>query len=495
MDQLEKIHSQCEALIRAGEPSRAAGLLTKINTSRIPRPWRWKIANLCRRVGLVNVGLRILAPVVRPQKLHDAPMPEEIAEYAVLLQRVGAWNESLDLLGTVDTARVPSAHLYSSWVHFRSWDGKSALANLEAYLRHPLPDYQKLVGRVNLSAALIVDRQRDRARELVDDCLSIARAQGNRRIEGNCLELKSQLEYFQGDFLSARRTLQQADELFSSAEIYDQFFVKKWQAIVEAQESGSEAPLRRLRAEASQRGDYESMREADFYLLKLSFNEELFCHLYFGTPSEGYRRKMVEEYCHRPERTTYKVGHGKSELNLQTGELDGRLVLNPGKQAHRLLGVLLRDLYRPVGTGEIFAGLFPDEYFNIISSPNRVHQAIVRARKGFASSGLSFRIVERNSAFCLELDGSIAVLVPLEGHTPQTNEAVMDRLRARISSERGFSAKEAREALDIPASTFKTFATWALENGYLERRGSNRSTVYRWIERRRFERQSPKLSA
>ena len=46
----------------------------------------------------------------------------------------------------------------------------------------------------------------------------------------------------------------------------------KWRAVLEASQTGSTGPLLRFREEASARGDSESLREADFHILKIAFD-------------------------------------------------------------------------------------------------------------------------------------------------------------------------------------------------------------------------------
>ena len=92
----ETLVRECDAEIRAGRPQLAVQKLSHLGTSRIPREWRTPIAKLCRRTGLYNLGLRLLARIVcGPNSQATAA---EITEYSALLLRSGAVEEALEKL-------------------------------------------------------------------------------------------------------------------------------------------------------------------------------------------------------------------------------------------------------------------------------------------------------------------------------------------------------------------------------------------------------------
>src|SRR5436190_321363 len=109
---IERLISESESYIRSGRTGAASQLLKKINASAVAREVRLPLANLCRRAGLISLGIKLLSAVVRPkQELEIAATNSELAEYGVLLHRFGALSESLAVLNSVDTNQAPEALL------------------------------------------------------------------------------------------------------------------------------------------------------------------------------------------------------------------------------------------------------------------------------------------------------------------------------------------------------------------------------------------------
>src|SRR4051812_45789308 len=113
MNDFRVLIQSCEEAIRSGKLSQAIAYLTAINTAAVPREFRLPIARLCRRTLLVALGLRLLTPIIYPtqKKFNVIPTPEELAEYAVLLQRQGSNREALAILSQISFRQVPDVLL------------------------------------------------------------------------------------------------------------------------------------------------------------------------------------------------------------------------------------------------------------------------------------------------------------------------------------------------------------------------------------------------
>src|SRR3954471_14229944 len=98
MRDFSKLVNECEALIRSGQDHKVSRELAKLNTAKVARKWRLPIANIARRTSQITIGLRLLTPVVRSENNENKPTPEELCEYAILLQRAGSVNEALSIL-------------------------------------------------------------------------------------------------------------------------------------------------------------------------------------------------------------------------------------------------------------------------------------------------------------------------------------------------------------------------------------------------------------
>jgi hypothetical protein len=195
MKPFELIVSHCDQEIRAGRTAQAAKELQQLNTAKVPREWRLPLANLCRRAGLLNTGMRLLTPVVHPErtKTGDTASNAELAEYGVLLHRIGATREALHTLEKVNTIEVPDALLYRSFCHFSEWEYEGATKALEAYTTQTSSGYMNFVARVNLASAYVGGERFEQALDLLARNIEEARANSYSRLQGNCHELRAQV--------------------------------------------------------------------------------------------------------------------------------------------------------------------------------------------------------------------------------------------------------------------------------------------------------------
>ena len=444
-----------------------------INTAQVPRSLRLPLANLCRRAGLVSVGLRLLSPLVYPEK-SGVEMPAtsaEVAEYAVLLERCGSTKEALQLLSRVNTIEVPEARLYRAFSLFTQWEYQAAIPELEQFLKSDASPYSIFVGRVNLAAALVVtELDKKRALDLLSENIEIAEKNNYVRLHGNCLELLAQVHIQDGDWTKAQQSLDTAESFFGSARVHDQLFVRKWQAVIDAFRTKSASPLLTFREEALLRGEPEGARDADLFSLMVEFDERRFNHLYFGTPFPAYRERIRQKLGRVPTVSEFSYGDA-SAPGIDLGqEL-------PAKGLHRLFEALLKDFYCAPRVGGLFVELFPEETFNIFTSPKRVHQAVLRARRYLEGLGAPVEISCEDGSFALKMTGPFSFRVPLEAQLVDPNQAHLRVLREAFAG-REFTAKDAREKLALSPSTFKRFATWAIEEGELTRLGAGSSTWY-----------------
>lgn len=483
MKPFELIAAECDADIRAGKSAEAAKRLQQLNSSKVPREWRLPLANLSRRAGLLNLGMRLLTPIVHPDRARAGVFATsaEIAEYGVLLHRLGATREALQMLDKVDTLLVPDALLYRSFCHFSEWEFAGATRALETFLAQgKATSYMQFVASVNLASAYIGEAKFAQALELLERNIDEARINNYSRLQGNCHELRAQIRLHQGDYAQARVELSAANELLGGNLTFDQLFVKKWTAIARGLETRDVQPILEFRREALERGDWESVREADRFALKVEFDESRFMHLMFGTPFEGYRDLICKELGRSIERETYLHGDAAApRMDVATGHVNGGAQIAIGTKCHQLIEVLLRDLYRPQRLGAIFAELCPGEHFDLFSSPDRVHQLLRRTRRWIEAEALPIQIREKKGFYSLIMTGPFAFSVPLRRQSVDTMSRHFQQLHAHFKTSQIFTARQARVAIALPRSSFQLFINWAIENGHVEKFGSNRETCYR----------------
>ena len=479
----ERLVQQCDEAIKAGRTHEVGKLLAALNTAKVPRKWRRPLANICRRAGHYALGLTLLARVIHPQKTRsgEAATPEEIAEYGVLLLRSGALGEARAALHRVSPEAVPEVSLYRAFHHFTVFEFEDAVPLVERYLTAALTPYQRLVGQTNLAFALSGSGQFDRAHRVLSETIEVAAAQGHVRLRCNCHALKAEVYLNQGAFSETRREVEAGLRQFGPAKTNDQMFLLKWIAMLEGVQSRSLGPVEKYRELARDGYDWNGVREADRIALKIEFQPERFHRLLFGTPFTAYRERVLRELGQAPEIATYVHGvPGAPTMDLVTGEIDGHRALNPGRKTHQLLEILQRDLYQPHRLGGLFFELFPGSYFDLESSPDRVHQIIRRARQWLEASALPVSIAEFDGFFSLRIDGAFAFRLPLQREPVDSQKLRFDRLRREFGARGGFTAQQARELLGVSRFTLQTLVKWAFDANELERVGTSNQVAYRF---------------
>jgi tetratricopeptide (TPR) repeat protein len=472
----------CEGLLRAGKVGKAAHLVSDLNLSQMPREWRLPLAKICRRAGHTSLGLKLLTPLILSplKKLNTTPTPYEITEYAVLMQRNGSVDEALRLLGKVDANLVPDADLYRAFCLFNRWDYLGAIPRLEKYVATCPDGYSKLTGQVNLAAAFAMTRNHDPALAILAEASKMAKAGEHRRLEANILEISAQV-YLQMDQMSkASEQLDQAVVLLDSLKVHDSVFIHKWQAIHRAKRENSVAPFHDLKEHARRTRFFETVREADLYSLKIEFNQRIYENLLFGTPFTDYRVRLQKETGVHP--LTKSTLHGDPSgpvMNLDTGELNGKEIVKAGSKVHQVLSVLLRDFYKPAKVGMLFTEIFPGEYFDIFSSPDRIHQLLKRTRQWVQNVKLPLEITQQQSSYSLEFRGPLAFQLNLNRGTSDWFDIQAQRAAQILRPDVAIGGGDFREAMGMTEAEYKRYLKWALEEGKITRVGGGRSTSYK----------------
>lgn len=473
---------QCDSDIRSGHSLRVAQRLAKLNIARVERPWRLPLAKICRRAGLLSIGLELLNPLVHGRfKDGQSASAAELAEYGVLLMRYGAVSEAVALLQKLDSSVAPEALLYRSYALFINWEFESAIPLLQQYLIQPLSSYNQSVGQTNLAFALTESRRHGDALRLTEEIIKATQSEGNLSLQGTCRALRAQVFVQERDFQTAREEIKRGEALHSLSPSNDHFLLKKWGLILEGLESKRLAPFNELRRLAIQSHNWEAWREADMFSLLVHHSEELFVHLYFGSPIPGLRERMKVELGGVPKRTVYVLGAKDSpRFDLRTGQIGGETVVKPGKKEHQLLQVLLKDFYRPLRIGGLFAELFPNEHFDLISSPVRVHQILRRTRGLLKKVAAPVGIDEANEYYSLNLSGPFSFRLTLDGGRTDSMESQFERIRSSCGENRPFSVRDLRERMGISEATAHRLIKWGIANARLERTGKlKRSLLFK----------------
>ena len=379
--------------IRQGGRHAVRMRLLAYQKQRVPRPYWAQFAELARRVDAPLLALQILRSVVRPlQPLQPPASIQEQATYAAALLRVDAIPEAKEILGSLSPANNPEVLLYRSFAHFAEWDHRKAIPHLRQYIQHvQLSDYQRLVGRVNLALAFVIEMRAPEAELLLNELLRETAQAGHHLLHGNCLELTAQLHLFLRQFPDTEKNLNLANQSLARAGREFALLLEKWRAILDLLRSPGSSSLDRLeriRASAVEAKEWEIVRDCDLYRMIAFRDENLFVHLSFGTRYLGFHRRMLALCVHEFDLPNqYKFSSGSSAKNgydlFKGVEISARGRIARTHRVHQTLDCLTQDFYRPHSLGQLFSNLYPTEYFNPLSSRNRVAQSLYVLRRWF----------------------------------------------------------------------------------------------------------------
>lgn len=471
----------CDELLRKGDSRRAWGILKEIPVNKVPRKHAWAVANLCRRVNQYSKALKVLSPLIHGEAAK-APDERELAEYAVNLQKVGSVEEAIRILRGIDPEKEPSALLNLAFCHFNIWRYEPAIPMLRHFLQLTDPEsYPYFIGLVNLAAAQVECRRDDEARKTLDELLMQAQARGYAKLAGNAHELLAQIDIKLGRYGEAETRLELSRRLLAHDNTTDFLFVRKWKAVVRAFKDGDARLLDAFKAEAAKAFHWETVRECDFYLCQVDRDEDRIGRLYYGTPFAGYRKKIRDSFADWAPKREYTFGKkNKPLLDLHRGTFRGEVIVNLGKKVHELLYLLASDLYRPMRLGDIYSRLFPGENFNIDSSPNRVHQLVMRAKTLLEEHRVPISIDLENHQYRLGGLENVRILYRAAQEFGEKSDFLADSLRS-CYADTPFRAKDARERFGIPLTSMNRLIAKELAAGRLVKMGSGPRTRYRFV--------------
>lgn len=470
---------RCDDLLKQGQVVPAARLLRSALPRRIPEERVLEVARIARRTGQISLGLRLLAGRVERKAGRSARQAELRAEYAVLLTLNGCVLEAIHLLDNLDLKLHPDALLAKSWCHFELWEHERAVPLLLEYVERQRSPYYRAAGAINLAEAYLAAGNDAAALDLLSRTIPALKKEGFRRLLANALHWRAQAHGRAGQPTRARADLREALSLFGKTSVSDALLIRRQIAFQAAEEARSAGPIQEFREEARVARDWESVRECDFQALRLRFRRSLYERLYFGTPYEAYRRRMAEAFGEtRPPREFLWGDRGAPTLDLarRTGPQERKLT----RQNNALIDALLRDFYRPVTVGELFARLFPAERFDPRSSPVRVHQCIRRLRRWLAQAKLPLEVLCEGRLYYLRKTGPIAVRIPVEMRRTITLPGPVEALSARFGAE-FFTAHDARIALGCSKATACRILSGAEASRRTEKTGKGKNTRYRFV--------------
>ncbi len=486
MKRLTPTIEKTEQLIRLGEVSRATSLLRQIDSASVPTRFAVPIANLMRRCGLFPEAIKLLQRAIRKSEPGDINHTRSTAEFCTILIRLGSVEEAGQQLQALSFSQEPAVLIAKFWYHFTRFEYRESIPLLENWMKNPLDPYLRLIAETNLAEAYFGISRFSKARDLSSQSFKKCEAKGYIRLMANSLHTRARCQAELGNIKASNSDLYRALEILKSQETGDASLIRRQLAINEARMKGSLSPLRKFAAESSRAGLWESVRELDFQSLRIQFRDEIFQKLYHGTPYPAYRARIRDEFPKASIEVDYLWGpRNAPTLTLSSGALSPSKSDWEAPTPLKLLTVsaLLRDLYRPLGTREIFATLFPNEPFEARRSDDRVHQCITRLRRWFRKNHLPLKVELHRGGYRLLHEGSPSLAV---------RKTSLDHLHVRSKDSKTFASallstfgrgtlfatRDVCEKFHLPNATAVRRLKVGVATGELLRSGKGKRTRY-----------------
>ncbi len=341
-------------------------------------------ASIARQLGMSNLGIKTLNPIIRSEKILEVAKDNELIEYGSCLYRVGLVNESQKILTEINKDR-PQKILYLAFCKFAQWKYSEAITLLERYLKlSSLTKREEFIGQLNLASAYIFKEDFDSAEQLLSECESYASHKKLQNFLGNINELKSQIYFYQGQFFKAKKYLKIADSFFEDETAFGKLFVHKWLALISFRKN--KAMLKEVRKEAIKQRHWETLRSLRYYEGHLLKNKSILNEVYLGTPFKEFKLMIKNKNpflkikagsipfggksLARFDRVGYELKIKNRSIQFKGHALDAKLLL-----------ALSDDFYRPKSGYQIFEKLYPNEFFHPQFSLNKTQKIISRFKK------------------------------------------------------------------------------------------------------------------
>lgn len=474
-----------DELIRQGEFSRARQMLLGINLKEVDSKYHAFIARLSWRLGVPQIGIRALSFRVREK--YEQTTAEERAEYAACLNSIGGISEASQLL-TDEREGNGWTELVRAFILISQWDYEAAENVLFRLFSQPmfqeLPLYNQMVAKINYLASLIANEKWEKADSVFVSLKDLLRGDQYRRLYSNLKELH--LQYLLGT--KQYESVSEALGVVDAQRIQgpERFYLLKWMTYLDVlQGRAGPEKLLDLSLEAFKNNHWEVARDLEARVAVFFKNPIFLKRVLYATPWSAYRKRILErfgqavdishsfDYWLNPANEKYITGD-RYRLSVISGDM-GEGTFKKGLSHFRLIRSLASDLYRPHRIGSLFNSLFPDEYYNPLVSPNRIHQAIRGARSIIADSNLPLKISEINGAYRLDPLEPLIVELP---YVQMSGKADLSLEPLHKLGERKFDVQTAAEILAISQKSAQRLLARAVSEGKLFREGAGRGTRY-----------------
>lgn len=462
--------------IRSGQASKVRSLCHQLNHKKIPRSFIVDYAQIARRVGAPELIVLWLGSIVRSEKILAVPATEkEKAIYGLGLLRLGAFREAEQILSEINPESDPNVYFYRASLNINQWNYSKAVPDLKRYIRHPnvLP-YSRLVGRLNLCAALITHTNLEQTELQFSQLMRKLKRLNFPLLVGNLLEIRSQWLFDQNRFEEALKDLTEASDLLKKADERSLLYIEKWRLIIKLKASANKNPtllqIDDIKNRATRLKNWETLRDCDFHRAVIMNDQNLILKVFWGSKSKAYKKRIYEMFDSTIFLNTFLWSSSNSQ---NSGPVIDLVSIAPTRSLQKLFFILSRDMYQPLRITEIIDSLYPDQYYHPVAGPAKLHRLIARARQWLKKNNYPIAISAFRNAYQLTFTADCQLklsseLAPFEGIKLPT-----------ITKNDFFKANEWAKELNISARTARQQILNLIKENKIESIGHGPKTRYR----------------
>lgn len=497
-----QLKNNFEDSIRRGDIVSVRNEIESLKPSSIPRNLASDFADIARRVRSETWGLRLLRPIVRAQPAaHPKASDQELCTYAGLLIKAGTLPEARILLQSLDPNKNINVLIFLGQIAIAQWNYRDSIPYLKKVQNSVgLDPYQRCIAQVNLAVAYIFLERYKAAKNVLQKILSQCIQNKWDLLYGNALEISAQLAVAQKNWPEAMNFLKEAESRAGQHSHY-QMFIEKWRTISELYQTVPNSvesdlildKIEQLKKKAQSLKSWESVRDFDYHIALYLNHQNLLLNVYFGTPHSEYKKRIENIFKKKgwkiPNFYFRKLSERPADriFDLTTGNEENKSLaepLKPGQLLHRCLNILTIDFYKPVGAGELFSKLFPEEYFNPDVSIDRLTQATKLLRKWFEINCIPLNIEVEQNRYLLAAHGPYAFKVSkkttdFQNLPDSAFDVNLKRLKVKWPYQ-SFSATKAAVELGISPTGARSLLLKATKEKCIYKSGDGRSILYRF---------------
>lgn len=479
--------SEIDTLIQSGQIEKASESLKSIKQSGLSRTQYSFFVQLCWRTGNVDIGLHFLNPFIKNRAVKLSPA--EWVEYAMCLCNIGAIFEAQTVLKK-NAQEHELFNLYMGFSLIYLWDYEGAVVSFKEAIRIIDPkSYSYSVALVNLLACYVAIDNFTEANQLYSKLKTDIPGKFQ-RLHHNLSEIYLQLLCGEKRIDEGMKFLNQQ---YSSATLTgpEKFLFHKWKTILQV-ESGSvdKNELLSVSQIANTHSMWEIARDCETRFAFLTKNPIFLKRVFYGTPWEKFRERIYKKFKDEVNFTTtfdmwlypYNEESNKEKtepqfvIDTEEGTI-GKLSLKKASLSHRLIRVLVSDLYRPHSIGGMFSKLFEDESFDIATSPNRIYRAISELRELIEIEKIPLEIRQIGHGYKLIPLIGIKIRIP-SSFDAKKIDIKISNLKAKFKDD--FTAKEVSEELNVSIKTAQRMINAAIDSNTIEKFKIKTAVRYRW---------------